>query len=193
MSSLEFIADTSGWNDAALDGPAFASYVYSYPHKTAYRTLDPQPSLRDVWHDEPRDALFLYLHVPFCEYRCGFCNLFTRATPPEQMASRYLAQLRREAEIVREQLGQASFVRLAIGGGTPTYLNDDELPELLSIARDMGADATAIPAGIECSPATASTTKLQVLKDFGIDRISIGIQSFDDQESSSLGRPQKRA
>ena len=52
--------------------------------ETAYRPLNPQPSLADVWADERRDALFLYLHVPFCEMRCGFCNLFTRANPPAE-------------------------------------------------------------------------------------------------------------
>ena len=49
-----------------LSGPTYAGYVYSYPHKTAYRRLQPQPQLRQVWAEEPQDSLFLYLHVPFC-------------------------------------------------------------------------------------------------------------------------------
>jgi oxygen-independent coproporphyrinogen-3 oxidase len=57
-----------------LDGSPYQGYLYAYPHKSAYRALDPRPALRDVWADEPRDALFLYLHIPFCEMRCGFCN-----------------------------------------------------------------------------------------------------------------------
>ena len=57
----------------------YQGYVYAYPHKTAYRPLDPPRAARaTLWADEPRDALFLYLHVPFCEMRCGFCNLFTQ-------------------------------------------------------------------------------------------------------------------
>jgi len=75
--------------------------------------------LRDVWAAERRDALFLYLHTPFCEMRCGFCNLFTTANPPPGFAQDYLAALRRQAARTREALGQATFARLAVGGGTP--------------------------------------------------------------------------
>ncbi|MEL6166828.1 MAG: coproporphyrinogen III oxidase family protein, partial [Cyanobacteria bacterium J06628_3] len=60
-----------------LKSKIFQSYVYSYPHKTAYRPISPQIPLTDVWSQEEKNALFLYIHIPFCEMRCGFCNLFT--------------------------------------------------------------------------------------------------------------------
>ena len=177
-----------------LQGSAYAGYVYSYPHKTAYRPLSPLRPLDEVWASERKDSLFLYLHVPFCEFRCGFCNLFTRALPPEDLAGRYLNQLRKEAERVRAQLGDATFVRLAIGGGTPTYLAPNELEELFTIVQEvMGATPTTIPVGIECSPATATADRLKLLREFGVDRVSIGIQSFDDSESAAIGRPQDGA
>src|SRR5689334_164976 len=53
-------------------GPPYVGYAYSYPHKTAYRPLRPPVLVRDAWAGEPKDSLFLYLHVPFCEMRCGF-------------------------------------------------------------------------------------------------------------------------
>lgn len=175
-----------------VGGPVFAGYVYSYPHKTAYRRLTRERPLSDVWETEPRGALFLYLHVPFCEFRCGFCNLFTRAVPPAELPGRYLQQLRREAGAVRQALGEARFARLAIGGGTPTFLDVRELAELLEVASSMGVDPRTIPVGVECSPATATDEKLRLLRQFGVDRISIGVQSFDDAESRALGRPQDR-
>src|SRR5687767_1380501 len=98
-----------------LSGGPYQGYLYAYPHKTAYRPLRPRPALREVWADEPRDALFLYLHLPFCEMRCGFCNLFTRANPPAEQVGLYLRQLRRQAEVVREALGPARFVAGALG------------------------------------------------------------------------------
>jgi hypothetical protein len=52
-------------------------YVYGYPHKKAYRPLARPRSLAEVWDGERRDALFCYVHVPFCNQRCSFCNLFT--------------------------------------------------------------------------------------------------------------------
>ena len=104
--------------DQLLAGSPYVAYSYAYPHKTAYRPL-PQPiPLRDVWRDEAQDSLFLYLHVPFCEYRCGFCNLFTLSQPEESLTTRYLAAIEREANAVCEALDEPQFARLAIGGGT---------------------------------------------------------------------------
>ena len=113
--------------DPMLDGSPYQGYLYAYPHKTAYRPLRPRPSLREVWSGEQREALFLYLHVPFCEMRCGFCNLFTRALPPREQVAAYLRQLRHEAAAVAEALGEARFALGAVGGGTPTYLAAEQL------------------------------------------------------------------
>ena len=57
-----------------LDGSPYRGYAYAYPHKTAYRPLRPAVPLADAWAEEERGALFLYVHVPFCEMRCAFCN-----------------------------------------------------------------------------------------------------------------------
>src|SRR4029077_751810 len=97
----------------------------------------PPVPLQELWATEPKDALFLYLHVPFCEMRCGFCNLFTTVNPREDLESAYLAALARQAAQVREAIGPASYARLAIGGGTPTYLAPEALHLLFSIAEDL--------------------------------------------------------
>ncbi len=171
----------------------YAAYTYSYPHKTAYRMLDPPVRLRDLWAAERRDALFLYLHVPFCEMRCGFCNLFTTANPKVDFEVAYLQTLQRQATRVREALGPAAFARMAIGGGTPTYLDPAGLHLLFDIAeRILGANPTRIPVSVETSPGTADVEKLQVLRERGADRISIGVQSFVDAEVAAVGRAQKR-
>ncbi|MFJ1829773.1 coproporphyrinogen III oxidase family protein, partial [Streptomyces sp. NPDC088178] len=75
----------------------YQSYVYAYPHKTAYRPLAERPALRELWAAERKDALSLYLHIPFCEVRCGFCNLFTRIGAPDELTTRYLDALDRQA------------------------------------------------------------------------------------------------
>jgi coproporphyrinogen III oxidase-like Fe-S oxidoreductase len=171
-----------------LDGTPYAGYLYAYPHKSAYRPLVPRPALRDVWRDEPKDALFRYVHVPFCEMRCGFCNLFTRANPPAAQVSAYLAQLRRQTARVAEALGaDARYARAAFGGGTPTYLTAAELVELFAIA---GVDG--VPLSVETSPATATPDRLEVLAAHGTTRVSIGVQSFLDVEARAAGRPQRR-
>jgi coproporphyrinogen III oxidase-like Fe-S oxidoreductase len=175
-----------------LDGSPYQGYLYAYPHKTAYRPLRPRPALREVWADEPRGALGLYLHLPFCEMRCGFCNLFTRANPPPQQVADYLRQLRTEAEVVRDALGQANFSVAAIGGGTPTYLTADELVELFGIV-DSIKGPSPVPLAVETSPATATPGRLAVLVAAGTTRLSMGVQSFLDAEAHAAGRPQRRA
>src|SRR6476659_2874063 len=120
-----------------LDGSPYLGYSYAYPHKTAYRPLDPPVPLRDLWAGEDREALFLYAHVPFCEMRCGFCNLFTMTHPGTNLIAAYLDALARQAEAVAAALGgSARFARLAFGGGTPTFLSVAELVRLFGILNE---------------------------------------------------------
>lgn len=175
-------------SESFSEGSPYAGYLYSYPHKTAYRTLSPAVSLGELWADEARAALSLYLHVPFCKMRCGFCNLFTRSRPPGEVVSAWLRTLRRQANIVRGMLGPAHFERFAIGGGTPTMLEPGQLGELFSILGDFGV--LGRPSSVETSPATATDDQLAVLKEAGVTRVSIGVQSFEPAEVQSAQRPQ---
>ncbi|GIG89875.1 STM4012 family radical SAM protein [Plantactinospora endophytica] len=177
----------------SLDGSPYQGYLYAYPHKTAYRPLRPRPALREVWAEERRDALFLYLHVPFCEMRCGFCNLFTRSNPPAEQVSGYLGQLARQADRVRAALGDdVGYARVAVGGGTPTYLDPAELSAMFDVLAGFGARLGAVPMAVETSPATATPDRIGVLAERGTTRVSIGVQSFLDTEARAAGRPQHR-
>ena len=159
---LSTIATSAG---ELLQGSPYVGYSYAYPHKTAYRDLQPAVRLEELWQTQRRDALFLYLHVPFCEFRCGFCNLFTVSQPHSALVRSYLDALRRQATIVRDAVGDAAFARLALGGGTPTFLTETELAEVFDICTGvMGARPTDIPVGIEASPATVSAEKLSLLR-----------------------------
>ncbi|MCX5000147.1 STM4012 family radical SAM protein [Streptomyces longwoodensis] len=197
----------------ATPASPYQSYVYAYPHKTAYRPLPDRPALRTLWADEPKDALSLYLHVPFCEVRCGFCNLFTRIGAPDGLTTAYLDALDRQATAVREALessadsadgqdgaggagarGGVRFATAAFGGGTPTFLTAAELTRLCDIAEHrMGADLRAVPLSVEASPATATADRLAVLAERGATRLSLGVQSFVDSEARAAVRPQRRA
>lgn len=153
--------------------------------------------LRELWAAERKDALSLYLHIPFCEVRCGFCNLFTRIGAPDELTTRYLDALDRQATAVRDALGDAEPVRFAaaaFGGGTPTFLTAAELERLCDIAeKRMGADLRSVPLSVETSPSTATADRLAVLADRGTTRISIGVQSFVEAEARAAVRPQRRA
>lgn len=171
----------------------YQAYAYAYPHKTAYRDLPTPVDLHKQWSGEDRAALFAYVHIPFCTYRCGFCNLFALGRPQDDLVASYVRQLIRQIRVVREVLGEHRFVRFALGGGTPSYLQPAQLASVLeAVTREFTIDLQTIPAGIEVSPETATPDRLQLCRDAGIDRVSMGVQSFIDTELQALVRPTPR-
>ncbi len=169
----------------------YQAYSYSYPHKTAYRALDPPVDLAPVWAAEDRSRLFLYLHVPFCEMRCGFCNLFTLVKPEESLPERYVAALERQARVMTELLGNHAVARIAIGGGTPTRLTLRQMERMLAVARGMAGPG--VPLAVEVSPDTVDEEKIALLAAQGTTRLSMGVQSFIESELRALARPQSEA
>lgn len=185
MKSLERQVQTAG---------LFQGYAYGYPHKMAYRALAPAVPLLEAWRAEKTDALFLYAHVPFCSVRCGFCNLFT-TTGEGAAADRvglYLDALERQTEALHAALGsQARVARIAVGGGTPTFLKLDEMQRLFELLRRFQTAAADVPVAVEMSPDTVDPGKLAWLRENGVTRASLGVQSFVEKDTRALGRPQK--
>jgi oxygen-independent coproporphyrinogen-3 oxidase len=177
-----------------LQSGPFQGYAYAYPHKTAYRPLTPPRQLSTLWAAEDKQNLFLYVHLPFCEMRCAFCNLFTTTNPETNFIESYLSALDRQAQVVAEAVGhEASFARAAFGGGTPTLLSLAELERLFAfLHRYYPSLTTGIPTSIEASPATVDEEKMSLLKTEGCSRLSLGVQSFVDDEVRTLGRAQTR-
>ncbi len=174
-----------------LRGDPYVGYAYSYPHKTAYRAIEPR-TLGEVWEHESRSALSLYIHIPFCEMRCGFCNLFTYSQPADDWVANYLSALGRQMEVVAEQIPAAQFAQLALGGGTPTFLQTAELAQLLEqLKRVLDVPLGNMPISVEASPATTDDEKFALLRHYGVTRLSLGIQSFDADDLGAIGRPQK--
>lgn len=170
-----------------IEESAYHGYVYGYPHKTAYRRFEPR-SLAEIWATEPKDAIALYLHVPFCEFRCGFCNLFT-THGADRDAGAFLDALERQATVVAREIGPVRVEAVAIGGGTPTWLAPGELARALAIVASF-CDVASIASAIEVSPRTMTGEHLALLRRHGIERVSIGVQSFSDRVRKALGRPE---
>ena len=176
---------------AAIAEDQYAGYAYAYPHKTSYRHLEPTVSLADAWAEEDKSNLFLYVHLPFCEMRCGFCNLFTASQPPEELVRVTLEAIRRQSKETRKAIEPESIAQIALGGGTPTYLSIAELKTVFeTLHRDWPIDFGNIPVSVEVSPGTVEVDKLSVLTDHGVQRISMGVQSLVERDLSRLGRPQ---
>jgi oxygen-independent coproporphyrinogen-3 oxidase len=175
-----------------LSGGLFQGYAYGYPHKMSYRTLSKPVPLREAWAEEAKAALFLYAHVPFCSVRCGFCNLFTTTGATKDRVTTYLDALERQIEAVHAALGpQAKIARIAIGGGTPTFLTIRELERLFGMLGTFSRSADAVPLAVEMSPDSVDDEKLAFLRQNGTTRASLGVQSFVEKDTRALGRPQK--
>jgi oxygen-independent coproporphyrinogen-3 oxidase len=177
--------------DLVAQGP-YQAYSYSYPHKAAYRPLEQPRSLESLWAMQDRKALFAYVHIPFCTMRCGFCNLFAMAQPDATLVDDYVDAVIRQMRAMDRALGERRFARLALGGGTPTYLEPRQLERLYAAARDvLGVDLQAAPSSIEASPETVTRERLAVCRAAHVTRVSMGIQSFSERETRALARPQQ--
>ncbi|HYG21440.1 MAG TPA: radical SAM family heme chaperone HemW [Verrucomicrobiae bacterium] len=130
----------------------------------------------------------LYVHVPFCAQKCSYCAFFSEASSGE-LINRYVAALIRELEIVADDLRPRT---IFFGGGTPSLLN---LQQWESVLRAMERLNLNRPAEwtVECNPATVSLDKAKLLRDFGVNRISMGVQSLDEDLLDRLGRVHSRA
>ncbi|WP_438350773.1 STM4012 family radical SAM protein [Paenibacillus sp. FA6] len=179
------------WKNSLASDP-YRSYLYSYPHKTSYRKLETKLPLSELWNKELADTFFLYMHIPFCGARCGFCNLFTLPDKRADVHAEYVDALERQAEQWAPFIQNKPIARFAIGGGTPTLLAPAQLDRLFQIAKNViGMDPTQASISVETSPETVTSERLDILKSWQVDRISMGIQSFVEAEAEAIYRPQK--
>ncbi|MCZ8521338.1 MULTISPECIES: STM4012 family radical SAM protein [Paenibacillus] len=179
------------WKDNLTLDP-YRSYLYSYPHKTSYRELETRLPLSDLWSQELADTFFLYMHIPFCGARCGFCNLFTLPDKRADVHAQYVDALERQAAQWAPFLQNKPVARFAIGGGTPTLLEPRQLDRLFHIAQHViGVDPLQASISVETSPETVTSERLAILKSRQVDRVSMGIQSFIESEAEAIYRPQK--
>jgi oxygen-independent coproporphyrinogen-3 oxidase len=125
----------------------------------------------------------LYVHVPFCAQKCAYCAFYSEPSGGD-LINRYVAALCRELELVAHDLKPKT---VFFGGGTPSLLNLRQWEQILRALERfilLGADEFTV----ECNPATVSADKAKLLRDFGVNRLSMGVQSLDESLLDRLGR-----
>ena len=130
-------------------------------------------------------ADFLYIHIPFCVRKCVYCDFFSLPFD-EQTARRYVSGLCRELELKSGLAGELRAI--FIGGGTPTLLPADSFEQLFSCLRNNFLFSPEIEITVEANPGSVTVPKLEGLFSLGVNRVSVGIQSFNDDELKILGR-----
>ncbi len=134
-----------------------------------------------------RDPAGLYVHVPFCLTRCGYCD-FNAYAGLDHLAGRYLRALRAEADRWAPSWASDRFVSVFVGGGTPTTLPAEELAGVLGHLRAGFAVAPDAEVTVEANPDTVDAASLAVLRAAGVSRLSLGAQSFDPAVLVALER-----
>ncbi|MGE4240796.1 oxygen-independent coproporphyrinogen III oxidase [Ramlibacter sp.] len=174
-------------------GPRYTSYPTADRFVEAFgaaeygQALD-ECALRPAAQAQP---LSLYVHIPFCESVCYYCACNKIVTKQHGRAATYLRYLEREMAFNTERLGRGRTVtQLHLGGGTPTFLSDDELAQLMAAIRRHFALAAGAECSIEVDPRTVTSARLQVLADLGFNRLSFGVQDFDPEVQKAVHRIQ---
>lgn len=129
----------------------------------------------------------LYVHVPFCAHKCEYCAFYS-AVPRGELVDRYVAALVRELELVAPDLKPRT---VFFGGGTPSLLTLTQWSKIFRSFEQLGL-LGAEEWTVECNPATVSADKAKLLRDFGVNRVSMGVQSLDENLLERLGRIHSR-
>jgi putative oxygen-independent coproporphyrinogen III oxidase len=133
------------------------------------------------------DAAGIYVHVPFCLTRCGYCD-FNAYAGLDHLASRYVTALLREAELAAPSWEGVEVVSVFLGGGTPTTLEVADLKGLLARLLSSYGMRSDAEVSIEANPDTVDEQKLSGLREAGYSRLSMGAQSFDRSVLAALER-----
>lgn len=166
----------------------YIQYMYSYPHKTAYEPLLGQ-NARDYVHRLSGQENSLYVHIPFCQCKCGYCNLFSVAGCGKETMEKYIDAVLRQIEQYQKVLPEdVSFLDLTYGGGTPLLLPEALFERLTVGIRSAFRFQKEVPFLVETSPGQTTKEKLLMLKRLSVTRISIGIQSLKEEELRTLCR-----
>ena len=129
-----------------------------------------------------------YVHVPFCRRRCGYCS-FTVVAGRDDLIAPYLTAIERELSWLESP---CEVDTLFFGGGTPAYLSADQLRRLFAATQRWLPLAAGHEASLEANPADLDAERLAVMTEFGINRVSLGVQSFDSAKLAILERDHRR-
>jgi oxygen-independent coproporphyrinogen-3 oxidase len=135
--------------------------------------------------------LSLYVHIPFCESLCYYCACNKIITKHKEQAATYLHYLNQEVALHTRHLGRGQAIsQLHLGGGTPTFLSDVQLRQLIAMLREHFAFAPGGEYSVEVDPRTVDESRLAVLAELGFNRLSFGVQDFDPDVQKAVHRIQ---
>ncbi|MGE3346762.1 MAG: oxygen-independent coproporphyrinogen III oxidase [Ramlibacter sp.] len=176
-----------------IAGPRYTSYPTADRFVEAFCAPDYRQALAQRGEGPAALAmpLSIYVHIPFCESLCYYCACNKIITRHHSRGAEYLRYLGREVDLHVAELGLGQPVsQLHLGGGTPTFLSDGELGELMAMLRRSFSLAPGGEHSIEVDPRTVDAKRLRALADMGFNRVSFGVQDFDPEVQKAVHRVQ---
>lgn len=176
-----------------VSGPRYTSYPTADRFVEAFGESDYIQALqqRRLGASALALPLSLYVHIPFCEQLCYYCACNKIITRHHERAAAYIRYLKREVDLHLAQLGTGQVVsQLHFGGGSPTFLSDAELAEVMDMLKQSFSLAPGGEYSIEIDPRTIDTQRLQVLAQLGFNRLSFGVQDFNPAVQKAVHRIQ---
>ena len=174
-------------------GPRYTSYPTADRFVEAFGASDYLQALEQRREGVAVKAypLSLYIHIPFCEALCYYCACNKIITKHHERGAEYLRYLEREVSLNVAHLGAGQTVsQLHLGGGSPTFLSDDELRSLMAMLRRNFEFAPGGEYSIEVDPRTVTAQRLNTLALLGLNRLSFGVQDFDPEVQKAVHRVQ---
>ena len=129
----------------------------------------------------------IYIHIPFCKSKCAYCDFLSFASD-EKTQDAYVNALQKELAFYGRKYNDRYIPTIFIGGGTPSWLNENAMTAIMECVYRNFAVVSDAEITIECNPGTVSDAKFAVYKKLGINRLSIGLQSANNEELKTLGR-----
>jgi oxygen-independent coproporphyrinogen III oxidase len=176
-----------------VSGPRYTSYPTADRFVEAFTATDYVQALQQRRSGAAALALplSLYIHIPFCESLCYYCACSKIITKHHDKAAEYLRYLTREVELHTALIGtRQSVSQLHLGGGSPTFLSDEELRSLMAMLQRNFSFAAGGEYSIEIDPRTIDEKRLDTLAELGFNRLSFGVQDFDLAVQKAVHRVQ---
>jgi oxygen-independent coproporphyrinogen-3 oxidase len=176
-----------------VPGPRYTSYPTADRFVEAFGEADYVQALQQRQSGTlgKQPPLSLYVHIPFCESLCYYCACNKIITKHKERAVEYLRYLRKEVELHTRHLGRGQAVsQLHLGGGTPTFMSDEELRQLMALLREHFKFVPGGEYSVEVDPRTVDEQRLAVLAELGFNRLSFGVQDFDPAVQKAVHRIQ---
>ncbi len=171
-------------------GPRYTSYPTAPHLSDTVRWGDLKPYIAE--NNQNDDApISLYFHLPFCRSLCWFCGCTNVITQDDSSSAEYLEYLHKELEMTSALINSKRPVtQLHFGGGSPTFLQPDEIRRLGQWIHETFPFASKYEAGVEIDPRTATEEKMEAFAEIGFNRISIGIQDINPEVQQAVHRVQ---